>query len=150
MDVPAHDERMRRLQRIAYGAVASGTERAAALAELEALRRVHAASDAEGEPADAPPLTPLHPGSTSVAAAPSIASVAGAGAGASRDDAVKPLKWAIAVGTAALLVGVAVGWQVAARMTTSEPSASLAACTRRSASSSASAAARSVPLATAP
>jgi len=127
LDEPAHDERMRRLQRIAYGAVASGTERAAALAELEALRRVHAASDAEGEPADAPPLTPLHPGSTSVAAAPSIASVAGAGAGASRDDAVKPLKWAIAVGTAALLVGVAVGWQVAARMTTSEPSAAAVA-----------------------
>ena len=39
MDEPAHAERMRRLQRIAYGAVTSDRERAAALAELEALRR---------------------------------------------------------------------------------------------------------------
>jgi hypothetical protein len=40
---------------------------------------------------------------------------------------VKPLKWAIAVGTTALLVGVAVGWQVAARMSTSAPSAAAVA-----------------------
>ena len=46
MDEPVHDERMRRLQRIAYGAVASDAERAAATAELEALRRERAASEA--------------------------------------------------------------------------------------------------------
>ncbi|GAA4374398.1 hypothetical protein [Agromyces bauzanensis] len=46
MDEPPHDERMRRLQRIAYGALESDAERAAALAELESLRREHAAMDA--------------------------------------------------------------------------------------------------------
>ena len=39
MDDSEHDERMRRLQRTAYGAVASEAERTAALAELEAVRR---------------------------------------------------------------------------------------------------------------
>ena len=39
MDDVARDERMRRLQRVAYGAVASDAERDAARAELEALRR---------------------------------------------------------------------------------------------------------------
>ena len=123
MDEPARDERMRRLQRIAYGAVASETERAAALSELEALRREHAASEAEGEPADAPSLALLHPGNANASAAPAVASRVRDEPGASRGDAVKPLKWAIAVGTTALLIGVAVGWQVAGRMSTSEPSA---------------------------
>ena len=129
MDEPAHDERMRRLQRIAYGAVASDRERAAALAELEALRRERAASDADGEPADVPPFTLHHPGSTSATTAPTLASAAREERGASRGDAVRPLKWAIAVGTTALLVGVAVGWQVAARMSTSEPSAAASIAT---------------------
>ena len=39
MDEVARDDRMRRLQQIAYGAVASDAEREAARSELEALRR---------------------------------------------------------------------------------------------------------------
>ena len=55
LDEPAHDERMRRLQRIAYGAVASDRERAAALAELEALRREAAEAAARPRPQAAAP-----------------------------------------------------------------------------------------------
>ena len=56
LDDPAHDERLRRLQRIAYGAVASSSERAAALAELDALRR-EAAAEAADAASDDPPQT---------------------------------------------------------------------------------------------
>jgi hypothetical protein len=127
LDEPAHDERMRRLQRIAYGAVASNTERTAALAELEALRREHGAGEADGADGPPLPLPPLHPGRANATAAPTRASLGLVEPGASRGDAVKPLKWAIAVGTTALLIGVAVGWQVAARMSTSAPSAAAVA-----------------------
>ncbi|KRE31294.1 hypothetical protein [Agromyces sp. Soil535] len=119
MDDPAH-ERMRRLQRLAYGAVASDAERTAALAELETLRNERAEAEAVSERAEAPPLDPgnaPHPPASTGALATATES------GASRGGAAKPLKWAIAVGVVALLVGVAVGWQAGGRMSTSEPSA---------------------------
>lgn len=111
-DIP-HEERMRRLQRIAYGAVASDAERAAALAELEALSRapdteaVHTDDDERaagagrlrGEQAEAaPPSREAEP-----------APAADGPAAAAR------FKWAIAAAMAALVVGIAVGWQVGLR-----------------------------------
>jgi hypothetical protein len=116
----AHDERVRRLQRLAYGGVASDAERAAALTELESLRRERAEAEAVSEPADA---SHVHPGNAPDAPAPTGAPATATESGASRNDAAKPLKWVIAVGTVALLVGVAVGWQAGARMSISEPSA---------------------------
>jgi hypothetical protein len=114
MDANARDERMRRLQRLAYGAVASDADRASALTELEQLRREMAVerADAASEP-DAHLDSPLMPAPTGPAATSPIALVessAEAGAFARR------FRWAIAIGTAALLAGVAVGWQLSARM----------------------------------
>lgn len=117
MNEPPNDERMRHLQRVAYGAVASDAERATALAELESLRREHDAR------ADAP--------AASVVIAPEPGRVADdlpdLSPGEVRADdhggAARPLKWAIAAGTAALLVGVAVGWQAGTRLTAAESAA---------------------------
>lgn len=104
------DERMRHLQRIAYGAVASDAERAAALAELEELRRAHAAlADAPVAAAAEPP--PLQVVGTLPVLEPNDVTA----------DAARPLKWAIAVGTAALLVGVGVGWHFGSRTPAPEP-----------------------------
>lgn len=106
----AHDERMRRLQRLAYGAVASDADRAAAVAELEELRRQREAepeSDlAEPVPSPIAP-TPLPP----------------AAVDAGTEASARPFRWAIAAGVAALLVGVVVGWQVGARAPASAPDA---------------------------
>lgn len=116
MDQATHDERMRRLQRLAYGAVASDAERAAAVAELELIRRELAAAESEGERTDAAgaPTAPVP------TRAPAVGSSPRPEGEASDTGAAKPLKWAIAAGTAALLVGVAVGWQAGARMAASE------------------------------
>jgi hypothetical protein len=112
LDDPDHDQRMRLLQRTAYGAVAGDAERRAARAELEAMRREFAeADDAVGGVADAPSTT----GPIAVARKPL------------QTAAARSLKCAIAVGAAALVVGVAVGWQAAARTTVSEPTAADAA-----------------------
>jgi hypothetical protein len=64
----SHDERMRHLQQLAYGAVASDAERAAAAAELEALRRLREVPEAsadvtppgprDGDPSMAGPAAP--------------------------------------------------------------------------------------------
>ena len=43
--------------------------------------------------------------------------------GREASDAARPLTWAIAAGTLALLVGVGVGWHVGTRTTASEPAA---------------------------
>ncbi|KRE31293.1 hypothetical protein [Agromyces sp. Soil535] len=108
MDQAPNDERMRRLQLLAYGVGASDAERAAAIAELELIRRERAAGEAERERTDA-------------AGAPTTPAMRPDGE-ASDTAAAKPLKWAIAAGTAALLIGVAVGWQVGARTAVPEPS----------------------------
>lgn len=110
----SHDERVRQLQRLAYGAVASDAERAAAAAELEALRRER---EVEAEtPADASaPVPILSPPSAPVGSAGPV-DVPGYDGTAAR-----PLKWAIVAGTAALLVGVAVGWHFGMRMPAAEP-----------------------------
>lgn len=104
----AHDERMRRLQQLAYGAVASDADRAAAVAELEELRR-HCAAEPESDLA-APVPSPIAP-----TPLPPAAVDAGAEASA------RPFRWAIAAGAAALLVGVVVGWQVGTRVPASAP-----------------------------
>ena len=113
MDESTHDERMRHLQRVAYGAVASDTERAAAVAELESLRREQATvTDAPAGPPGGAPARPPEPDTFQPVA------VAHRALGPAR-----PLKWAIAGGTAALLLGVAVGWSVGARTPAAEPGA---------------------------
>lgn len=114
MDVPDHDERIRRLQRTAYGGVASDAERAEALAQLEALRREQAADEAAEDaaaveaPVDDPsPVVERTPTGSTRATADWIA--------ASDAASVRRFRWAVALGTAALLVGVAVGWQLGTR-----------------------------------
>lgn len=117
MDEPAHDDRLRRLQRIAYGAVASDAERAAAVAELDALRREssEAEAGADREPETPEPVRERTPTGSTRAVSEWIA--------ASDAASVRRFRWAVAAGTAALLVGIGVGWQLGARMSTSEPSA---------------------------
>ncbi len=120
MDDPAHDERLRRLQRIAYGAVASSTERAAALAELDAMRRDAAAAaqepvDAASESTGPTPVLEKTPTGSTRAVSEWIA--------ASDAASVRRFRWAVAAGTAALLVGIAVGWQLGTRTAPSEPAA---------------------------
>lgn len=98
MDQATYDERMRRLQRQAYGADASEGERAAALAELEAMRREHEADLPETSGAEAA-LTEAPPAPSPVAAT------------------ARRWRWAIAAAAATLLIGVAVGWQAGAWVT---------------------------------
>lgn len=114
MDESDHEDRLRRLQRIAYGAVASDTERTAAVAELEALRRERWA---EPEPDLAVPVPLAPPRTAPITDAAAVARDAGAEASARR------FRWAIAAGTAALLVGVVVGWQVGTRVPAAAPEA---------------------------
>jgi hypothetical protein len=121
LDDPAHDERLRQLQRIAYGAVASSGERAAALSELDALRREQAAADAEAEAAAWPPADPS-PTTTEKTPTGSTRAVS-EWIAASDAASVRRFRWAVAAGTAALLVGIAVGWQLGTRATASEPAA---------------------------
>jgi hypothetical protein len=118
MDEVAHDERMRRLQRIAYGAVASDAERAAALAELDALRRERERNAAEHEAAEpeagervASVAAP--DGERGEPSPPSPGPAYSAAAG--RSPAAIRFTWAIAVGVAALAIGIAVGWQIGQR-----------------------------------
>jgi hypothetical protein len=118
LDDPAHDERLRHLQRIAYGAVASSGERAAALAELDALRREAVAAEADGAASDAPEPAPVRektPTGSTRAVSEWIA--------ASDAASVRRFRWAVAAGTAALLVGIAVGWSLGTRAAPSEPAA---------------------------
>ena len=117
MHEPAHDDRLRRLQRIAYGAVASDAERAAAVAELDALRREAVEAEAAAESgADAPvPVRERTPTGSMRAVSEWIA--------ASDAASVRRFRWAVAAGTAALLVGIGVGWQLGARMAPSDAGA---------------------------
>lgn len=113
MDEPAHDERLRHLQRIAYGAVTSSAERAAALAELDAMRREQAHADAEAEADASPPAEPSSPlqEKTPTGSTRAVSEWIAASDAAS----VRRFRWAVAAGTAALLVGIAVGWQLGTR-----------------------------------
>lgn len=121
MDDPVLDERLRHLQRIAYGAVASSAQRGAALAELDQLRQEAAAAAADDErDAASDPLEPaLAREKTPTGSTRAVAEWIAASDAAS----VRRFRWVVAAGTAALLVGVAVGWQLGTRPTPSEPSA---------------------------
>jgi hypothetical protein len=120
MDVLAHDERMRHLQRLAYGAVASDAERAAAVAELEALRRQREAA-VEAERAGANPMDPSAAGEASI---PASAVAASPGSAPRADETARRFRWAITTGAAALAIGLMAGWQLGTRVETSTPSAS--------------------------
>lgn len=112
----SHDERMRHLQQLAYGAVASDAERAAAAAELETLRRER---DVPEAPADVPPRGPMDGGGSTE---PPPATVAHAASHVVESDdgeaSARRFRWAIAAGTAALFLGVIVGWQLGSRTET--------------------------------
>jgi hypothetical protein len=120
MDQAADDERLRRLQRLAFGAVASDAERAAAIAELELIRLERAAGDAgHGRTDDAgAPTVPTSPDATpdGFSGPPGVR--------ASGVAATRRMRWALAVGTAALIIGVAVAVaaQVGGRISAPEPS----------------------------
>lgn len=116
MDQAADDERLRRLQRLAFGAVASDAERAAAIAELELIRLERAAGDAGRGRTDAggAPTVPASPDATAAG------SSRRPGIRASGTAATMRLRWALAIGAAALIIGVAVavavggqgGWRI--------------------------------------
>jgi hypothetical protein len=112
----SHDERMRHLQQLAYGAVASDAERAAAAAELEALRRLREVPEAS---ADVPPPGPRD-GDASMPVPASQAETVPAlhAADTGGEASVRRFRWAIAAGTAALFLGVTVGWQLGSRTET--------------------------------
>ena len=120
MDQAADDERLRRLQRLAFGAVASDAERAAAIAELELIRLERAAGDAgRGRTdADGAPTVPASPDATAAG------SSSRPGIRASGPAAMRRSRWALALGAAALIIGVAVavGGQVDWRISDSESS----------------------------
>ncbi|HEY9365751.1 MAG TPA: hypothetical protein VIP55_03875 [Agromyces sp.] len=107
--------RIARLQRIAFGADASESERHSAAAELEELRRAEADAAAEHEARSAlaagrtagpghGELTETGPGSS--AFEPLAASVP--------TDA-RGIRWAIAAGVVALALGLGIGWQLGGR-----------------------------------
>ena len=124
MDDPDHDQQMRRLQRIAYGAVASDAERSAALAELEAVRRPPAGTDrGMTGPIATGPIATARAATGPIATARVATGSIAVAHQPPQPAAARSLKWAIAVGAAALVVGVAVGWQAAFRTTVSEPTA---------------------------
>ena len=120
MDQAADDERLRRLQRQAFGAVASDAERAAAIAELELIRLERAAGDAGRGRTDAGGA-PTVPASSDATAAGSSSRL---GIRASGTAATRRPRWALALGAAALIIGVAVavGGQVDWRISDSESS----------------------------
>ncbi|MFB6611448.1 hypothetical protein ACFCVO_14070 [Agromyces sp. NPDC056379] len=109
--------RITRLQRIAFGADASESERNTAAAELETLQRAEA---------------------DAAAARAELAAVAGRTAGQTHDDHpddgpdsstafaapapaptdARGIRWAIAAGTVALALGLGVGWQLGGRSVT--------------------------------
>ncbi len=123
MHEPSHDEQVLRLQRIAYGAVANDAERADALAELESLRRAEAgeADVAAASVVDGPEPAPVADDFPETASGGDAREDAhGVSHRAAHGVAARPLTWAIAAGTAALLVGVAMGWQAGARLTAAE------------------------------
>jgi len=120
MHEPALDERLRRLQRIAYGAVASEAERAAAVAELDALRREQAAEAAAHEQAESSPEPP-----EPVRERTPTGSTRAVSTWIAESDAasVRRFRWAVAAGTAALLIGIGIGWQLGMRTSAPAPSA---------------------------
>lgn len=112
------DQRMARLQRLAYGADTPDAERAAAAAELAALRAhdaVHAAGAAParavGSIEDEQAVQPV-----AVPAAASAGSSAGAPAGSPQPG----VRRALVSSAAALVAGIAIGWGVGSAVEPSE------------------------------
>lgn len=108
--MPDHlDERIARLQRIAYGAAASEEARTAARAELAALQ--HARSDADDGPAAADPEPDARPvPATGVPAAPSGRAAPTPGDRTRARGPLVGLRVAVVSAAAALLIGAATGW----------------------------------------
>ena len=120
MDQAADDERLRRLQRLAFGAVASDAARAAAIAEIELIRLERAMGDGEPGRMDAGGAPPA-------SASPDATAAGSSGRPEVRTSdtaATRRVRWALAVGAAALIIGVAmaVGGQIGSRISDSEGS----------------------------
>ncbi|GAA1780213.1 hypothetical protein [Agromyces lapidis] len=102
MEASDHDERLRRLQRLAYGADTPPEERAAAEAELQAMSDAAASATAS---AVAPSTAAAAPDDSGSPASPG-----GVVAPArERDTSSTTMRWAIGAGVAALVVGIAMG-----------------------------------------
>jgi hypothetical protein len=106
-------ERLAQLQRIAYGAGTSDDERAAAVDELEGLRRAGARGEAEARSADMSAHDPPAAAVESAAADPDPFD----GIPGLRTDGDDPersgsdaRRWAALAGAIALAVGVGIGW----------------------------------------
>jgi len=112
MDELGHDERLRRLQRLAYGAVASDAERAAAVAEIEALRRER---EREQPVLDEDSDSALNATDAAATRRPGLAPALEAPM-ATLPSTPNRYRWTVAVGTAALVTGIVVGWQIGLRM----------------------------------
>lgn len=112
------DQRMARLQRLAYGAHTPDAERAAAAAELAALR----ANDAAAHAADAAPARAV--GSIgdeqSAEAAVPAAVPPGSAAGAPTRSPQPGRRRVLAFSAAALAAGIAIGWGVGSAVEPSE------------------------------
>lgn len=107
--------RVAELQRIAFGADASESERHTAAAELERMQRAEADAAAERETqaalvaAGTPGQAPDGPGADASDA--SVASTAFAPLAASDRPDARGIRWAIGAGVVALALGLGVGWQ---------------------------------------
>ena len=108
--------RIARLQRIAFGADASESERHSAAAELEELRRAEA--DATAERAARSALAAgrtAGPGHGELTEAGPGSSTAFEPLAASAPTDARGIRWAIAAGVVALALGLGVGWQLGGR-----------------------------------
>ncbi|MFF2277640.1 hypothetical protein [Agromyces sp. NPDC058126] len=102
MEASDHDERLRRLQRLAYGADTSPEERAAAEAELQALS--DAAASAATAAAAESAVEVVSDDTGSPATPGDVDAPAREGAASSTT-----MRWAIGAGVAALVIGITVG-----------------------------------------
>jgi hypothetical protein len=116
--MPDHDDelsqRMARLQRLAYGADASAEERAAAEAELAALRAPDSTPAVDPEPMQASGATDDH--SVRESASAGKPSSAAAPARPAQRGLLRALAWS----AAALVAGIAIGWGVGSGVEPSE------------------------------
>lgn len=112
------DQRMARLQRLAYGADTSDAERAAAAAELAALRAHDADHAADAAPARAAGST--EDGQAEEPATVRATVLPGSSAGVATRSPQSVLRRALALSAATLVAGIAIGWGVGSAVEPSE------------------------------
>jgi hypothetical protein len=123
--VPMHDhddlnQRMARLQRLAYGADTPDAERAAAAAELAALQAHDAVHAADAAPARARAAGSIEDGRADEPATRPAAVPPGSAAGAPTRSPQPGPRRALALSAATLVAGIAIGWGVGSAVEPSE------------------------------